>query len=209
MKDPGPGDNPAGNAAARGSRSGDHGPRDLRRGRLLDLAFLIGVALKAVDGLFEVVFGILLLVLGPAQLMHLAQLLTAEELQEDPDDFVAHLLLRAASTLTPSGARIAAAYLLLHGVVKLVIVVAVIRGSAKVYPWVLVALGVFLVWQVAELVLHPTVGIVVLTVLDAAIIALTWREWREHRSFASAFRSVFPPRRRPAAMLSADGGDTP
>jgi uncharacterized membrane protein len=164
------------------------------RGRLFDLAFLIGVALKAIDGLVEVVFGILLLVVGPAQLLHVAQALTAEELQEDPDDFTAHLVLRAASALTPSGARVAAAYLLLHGIVKLVIVAAVIRGSARVYPWVIGALGAFLVWQVVELVIHPTVGIVVLTVLDALIIALTWREWHERRSFAAAFRSAFPPR---------------
>lgn len=179
------------------------------RGRMFDLAFLVGVALKAVDGLFEVVFGVLLLVLGPAELSHLAQQLTAAELQEDPDDFAAHLLLRAASSLTRSGATIAAVYLLLHGVVKLVIVAALIRGSTRVYPWVIAALGAFLVWQVVELVIHPTAGLWVLTVLDAVIIALTWREWREHRDLREAFRSVFPRRERRSDALSTEGGDTP
>lgn len=160
------------------------------RGHVLDLLFLIGVTLKGLDGAGELLLGLPLLFFSHAQLTSLAGSVTAEELTEDPHDLVANLLLRSAAHTTHGTLLFVALYLVVHGVVKLAIVLALIWGKERVYPWAIGALGLFVVFQVVELVLHPSVSVALLTVLDVVIIGLTWREWRRHRSLRETFSAT-------------------
>jgi uncharacterized membrane protein len=164
------------------------------RQRTLDRVFLLGIAVKGLDGIVELIVGLPLLFLHPAQVDALAQSITAEELTEDPHDAIAHLILNGTGNLDARLSFVTAVYLVIHGLVKVTIILAMIRGSARVYPWALAALAAFLVWQAVELILHPSIGVAVLTLLDALIIALTWREWRAGRSLHDALRCAFPPR---------------
>lgn len=148
------------------------------RSHLLDLFFLLGVAAKGIDGVIEAIGGIVLLWVSPEQLATAAQGVTAEELSEDPHDLIANLLLHGVAHLDSAATAFLAAYLLLHGVVKLGIITALIVGSLRVYPWAIAALTAFLIFQGYELVVHPSAGVAVLTVIDALIVWLTWREWR-------------------------------
>lgn len=175
------------------------GRRRTRPSVLLDLLFLVGVVGKGIDGLVELVGGILLLMVTPGQLASLVHLLTAEELSEDPHDLFATLLLHGVAHLGATTTTMLAAYVLLHGVVKVAIVIALLLGSRRVYPWAIGALGIFLVIQLVSLVATPSVGVVVLTVLDAVIILLTWREWHENRTLHDTWRSTLRAlRRRPS-----------
>jgi len=67
-----------------------------RRGDLLDRAFAVGIILKGLDGILEVVGGLLLLVVSPEAIDRLSRFLTQHELSEDPHDFLATHLLHAA-----------------------------------------------------------------------------------------------------------------
>jgi uncharacterized membrane protein len=158
--------------------------------RVLDLVFLLGVLFKGIDGLVEFVGGIVLLFVTPATLLGAATALTAKELSEDPHDLLANLLVHGATHLGSSGIAFIAAYLLLHGAVKLAIVVALLIGSRRVYPWAMAALGAFLIFQIYELVTAPSLGVAVLTVFDAVIIWLTWREWRRGRELRDTWRGT-------------------
>ncbi|MBT2504159.1 DUF2127 domain-containing protein [Curtobacterium sp. ISL-83] len=161
-----------------------------RRQRLVDRVFVIGVTLKGLDGLAELLFGIPLLFLRPAQINALAQSATSEELREDPHDLISNLLLHGAAHLSGSAALLGAIYLIFHGAVKLAIIVALLRGTRRVYPWAIAALGAFLVLQVVQFSIHPSVGVALLSVMDAVIIVLTWREWREGRTLPDAWRNA-------------------
>lgn len=173
------------------------------RERWFDLVFLVGFAFKAVDGIVELAAGIPLLFLRPGQVEAAARLVTAGELQEDPDDLLAHLIRHGVATLSADATLFAAAYLIVHGLVKLGIVAAVFRGSRRLYPWAIAALGGFVVWQGYEFVVHPGVGLALLTLFDTVIVALTVREWRHHRSLGDAVRSILgrspAPRQHPSA----------
>lgn len=160
------------------------------RERVLDLVFLVGVLFKGLDGLVELVGGVLLLFATPATLLSAANRVTAEELSEDPHDLLANLIVHGAAHLHGGGVTFVAAYLLLHGVVKLAIVVALLVGSRRVYPWAMAALGAFLIFQLYELVTKPSLGVAVLTVFDAVIIWLTWREWRRGRELRTTWRGT-------------------
>lgn len=160
------------------------------RARLLDILFLVGIAAKGIDGVIEIIGGAFLLWVSPGQLADAAKSVTAEELREDPHDLIANLLLHGVSHLGSATTSFLAAYLLLHGVVKIAIIVALITGSLKVYPWAIGALTAFLVFQGYELITQPSVGVAVLTVIDLLIVLLTWREWRQGRTLRETWRSV-------------------
>jgi uncharacterized membrane protein len=66
----------------------------------LDHVFEIGVVLKGIDGLLEVVGGVLLLLVARAEVSGLVHALTQHELSEDPRDLIATRLLHTASSLT-------------------------------------------------------------------------------------------------------------
>ncbi|HVB77458.1 MAG TPA: DUF2127 domain-containing protein, partial [Candidatus Nitrosotalea sp.] len=105
------------------------------RGDLLDRAFLVGIVLKGLDGVLEVTGGVILLLVSPSTIDRVTQTLTQHELSEDPHDFIANHLLHATGALTGASLRFGAAYLLSHGLVKIVLVAALLRNKLWAYPW--------------------------------------------------------------------------
>ena len=75
---------------------------------LLDRTFLVGIVLKGIDGVLEVLGGLLLLLVSPASINRLTISITQHELSEDPHDFIATHLLKTAHGLTGSGVHFGA-----------------------------------------------------------------------------------------------------
>lgn len=152
-----------------------------RRDHVLDVVFLVGVFFKGLDGLVELIGGVLILFLSPAGLTSVARSLTAGELLEDPHDIIANLLLKGARQLDAQGTFVIALFLLIHGVVKVAIVISLIVGATRIYPWAIGALSILTIVQIVDFVVKPSIGVALLTLMDFVVIVLTWREWRQHR----------------------------
>jgi len=148
--------------------------------------FDVGVLAKGIDGVLEIIGGALLFVVDPQQLHHLARLLLQHELSEDPDDAVASYLLHTAQHLATSTETFAAAYLLWHGVVKVGLVAGLLLRQRLAYPAAIVAFLVFLGYQLYRYTHTHSPELLVLSVCDVFIIALTWLEYRRLRA-AHAF----------------------
>jgi uncharacterized membrane protein len=149
------------------------------RDRGLDRAFFISLVLKGLDAVVEVVGAILLLAVSPTTWNNLVVRLTRHELSQDPHDFIARHLLHVTANLSHTRA-FGATYLLIHGLVKIVLVVALWRRLWWAYPVALAVFGLFIAYQLYRLVLDPTLGMVALTLFDAVVIWLIWREYRAH-----------------------------
>ena len=147
----------------------------------LDRIFEIGIIGKGLNGAAELLGGLLLLLVTPDRIRHFAAALTQGELSEDPHDFVARYLLHTANGLTGSAVIFGAIYLLVHGAVKVVLVIALLLNKLWAYPWMIIVLLIFIGYQVYRIVLQPSAGLIVLTIFDAMIVALTWREYRRQR----------------------------
>jgi uncharacterized membrane protein len=154
-------------------------PRDL-----LDQTFEVGIILKGLDGVLEVIGGLLLLVVTPATIDRIVTSLTQHELSEDPHDLLATHLLKTAHGLTGSAVLFGAVYLLAHGLVKVVLVAALLKDQLWAYPWMIAFLGVFIVYQLYRLSLRSSLGLTALTIFDAGIACLTWREYRKQLALA-------------------------
>lgn len=164
---------------AAGSSSG------LRRVSAEDRTFRILIVLKGLDGVLEVLGGILLLFIKPGQIGAVAQFLTQHELSEDPHDFFANLVLHGSNSLASGHATLfGAIYLLSHGLVKVVLVLAVLRDKLWAYPWLIVFLVIFILYQVYRMIVRFTLGMLLLTLFDIVVVWLTVREYRRNKERA-------------------------
>ena len=149
----------------------------------LDKTFKIGLMLKGLDGVLEVIGGILLLFLTPQAIQHVVRALTAHELSEDPHDMIARYLLHTTAHLHHGTTLFGAIYLLSHGIAKVVLVALVLRDKLWAYPWLIGLLLAFIAYQLYQITaVHFSVGLTLLTVFDAILVWLTWREYRARRA---------------------------
>jgi uncharacterized membrane protein len=150
--------------------------------------------LKGLDGVLEIVGGILLLFLSPHAIEHIARTLTAHELSEDPHDVIARYILHTASHLTTSTTLFGAVYLLSHGVAKVVLVALVLKDKLWAYPWLITLLLAFIAYQLYRITaVHFSVGLTLLTVFDAVLVWLTWREYQARRTRRHPVKTPRPP----------------
>ena len=103
--------------------------------------FEVGVWLKGAHALIECAGGILLYLVTTETIASWVNMLTQEELIEDPNDFIASHLSRMAAGFSVASKEFYAFYLLSHGLIKLLLVIGLLRGKLWSYPASLAALG--------------------------------------------------------------------
>jgi uncharacterized membrane protein len=148
------------------------------RDALLHWAFRLGILLKGLDGVVEIIGGSLFLCFSRGQLADFIGRVTRGELLEDPDDLIANSLRHAFDHLSTSSKVFVAVYLLGHGVVKLLLVVGLWRRKQWVYPFACVMLIGFIGYQTWRMFRHFSAGLCIFTFLDGIILALIWNEYR-------------------------------
>ena len=147
----------------------------------LDKTFNATLLIKGLDGILELVGGILLLIISPDTINNWAKSLTQNELSKDPHDFIARHLLHFTGHLH-STQFFGAMYLLIHGVAKLVVVVGLYRREHWSYYVAFAFLGGFGIYQIYRLTVHFGILLFLLTIFDGVILVLTTLEFRRMRA---------------------------
>lgn len=146
---------------------------------LLDKTYEVGIILKGIDGVLELI-GAAALLFIPGHYFHaFSHWITELEAGSSHQGFISTHITRFGEELANGRHVFAILFLLTHGLVKVVLVVCLLRNKLWAYPFGLVALTLFLVYQLYEMAIRPTFGMGFLTVLDAIIIWLVWREWHQ------------------------------
>lgn len=159
-------------------RATDAAARGGRPARLLHRAFEASVLVKGLFAAGEALLGALLYHVANDRILTLVRWLTAHEITEDPNDVLAAALLRMVQSLSVGTQDFFASYLVVHGVLKLAVVLLLARGILWANPLAVVVLSGFVLYQAHRFVLHPDVGLVLLSLLDLAVIVLTLLEYR-------------------------------
>src|SRR5579884_2241427 len=113
----------------------------------LDRAFEISLLLKGLDGLVETLSGILFLFVKPPWVLDVAHGIAGYQ----PHNFIGQHILEAARHFSKGTAVFAALYLLSHGIVKIVLVLAILREHLWAYPGLIVVTGAFMLYQLYEI----------------------------------------------------------
>ena len=148
---------------------------------LLDRVFDAMIGLKGLNGVLELLGGLALLIID---IEHLRMLrwVSVHAFVSHPDSAIAQWMNAFADRLGADSADFAGWYLMLHGAIKIAMVWALLKQKLWAYPWTLVVIAGFIVYQSYEIIFHFTWMMVLLTVFDLVVIWLTWREWQEQKT---------------------------
>ena len=144
---------------------------DIRR------VFRASLWLKGAHSLVEVLGGLALALISHDTIIAIATALTRAELMEDPRDLVANALRQAAEGITTDAQSFAAWYLFSHGLIKLVLVAAVLANRVWAYPAFMAAMIGFILYQAYRMSFEVSFVLVAITVLDVVVLALAWHEY--------------------------------
>ena len=150
------------------------------RDRFLHETFRVGILLKGLDGVSEIVGAFLVWFLNPVTAEGILRAFFRHELAENPHAFLATYLLGELHSLANSKG-FAAVFLLSHRLTKVVLVIALWFDRLWAYPLTIFVFGAFSVYQIDRFTHTHSVVLALLTLLDLLIIVLTWREYREQR----------------------------
>lgn len=148
---------------------------------LLDKIFEGGIVIKGVGGVLEVLGGFLLLFISPHSIHDFIVFITQRDRIEDPHDMVTTTLLGWTDHLAHGGRVFIIAYLWVHAATKLIAVIGILRNQLWAYPFSLITLGMMMLYQTYSIILHPGIGMILLTVFDVFMLWLIWREYGKAR----------------------------
>jgi uncharacterized membrane protein len=149
--------------------------------KTVHLLFDISLIGKALDGVLEVIGGVVLFFVNAEQINGMLKVLTLHELSEDPHDFLANLFLHSVQHLSTGTKVFAAFFLLWHGLVKVGLVWALFRRHLWAYPIAILAFGLFLAYQIYRYSHTHSMWLLALSILDLFVILLTWLEYKRLR----------------------------
>ena len=147
-----------------------------------DKLFKVAVTIKGLDGLIQLVLGIVLIFIPPTLITGLANDVVTRDLLGDPNGTLSTHLETAAHNFADGSSRtFAIGYLLLHAVIKLGLVAALLRKIMPLYPVAVVVLGAFVVYEIVRAVHTHSIALPIFAAIDIVIIVLVIREYVQLR----------------------------
>lgn len=147
----------------------------------IHVLFLLAVILKGLDGLLEIVLGLLLMFTD--EFSDVVYFLTRDALIDDPDNYFA-THLRAFANMSHEAFFIGGLYLVGHGAVKAFISGTLWRNYAWAYPAAMALLGLFILYELIHVVQTYSIPFMILALFDATMLWLVWYEYKKwpHRA---------------------------
>lgn len=165
---------------------------EARREQFIDRWFTISVFLKGLISFFEIVVGVAVLLIPPDEVVGFLVDMSQDALADNPHAFFATHSLHALQHLPPLAQGFIAAYLISRGLIKLLLVIALLKNKLWAYPASLAVLGLFVLYQLIEIAKAHSPVVILLTVFDLAVMWFIWREYKmvkadpRHNPVASA-----------------------
>ncbi|GAA3439536.1 DUF2127 domain-containing protein [Kutzneria kofuensis] len=147
-----------------------------------DKLFKVAIGIKGLDGLGQLVLGIVLIFIPPTLITGLANEVVTRDLLGDPGGTLSTHLQTAAHDFADGSSRaFAIGYLLLHAVIKLGLVAALLRKVLPLYPVAAVVLAAFVVYEIVRAVHTHSIALPIFAAIDVVIIILVIREYVQLR----------------------------
>ncbi len=147
-----------------------------------DRMFAVAIAIKGIDGGLQFIGALLLMVIPPTLITGTANMIITRDLLGDPHGTLSTHLAEAAGHFANGSTRwFAIIYLLAHGVIKLVLVWALVKRVMWMFPVAVVVLAGFVVYEVWRAIHTHSIALPVFAAIDVVIIVLIIREYLKLR----------------------------
>ncbi len=154
----------------------DTQPSHLWREKTLHRAFQVSLVLKGLNAFIELGLGVALLF--TTRFNDLIATLSANELIEDPHDFLAQQAQHLMPYLSPHTEVFVGLYLIGHGVVNLFLVGGLLREKLWAFPVALGVLSLLIAYQVVRIAEQHSLILALFTFYDTGVVVLIFREYR-------------------------------
>lgn len=141
--------------------------------------FLIAIFLKAVDGIFQTILGILLLFFSDTA-SGFVLWLVRDALVDDPDNFfLTHV---RAIVMQPHHAYVfGGLYMIAHGAAKAFVAGALLRNYAWAYPVAIAFFGLFIFYEFMHIAATGSIPFMLLALFDIVTLWLVIYDYRHMR----------------------------
>jgi uncharacterized membrane protein len=154
-----------------------------KRPQLLHDAYLGAILIKGFDGAVETLAGLVIALTGPERIYEWVFRLTAPELGGGHHHPALHAIRSGAERLAHGPHHFVIFYLLVHGLLKFGIAVALLRGTARwVFPVASLILTGFIAYMSWRLSLRWSDWLLGAALFDLLTLGLVLNEWRAHDS---------------------------
>lgn len=148
-----------------------------KRSPLLHIAYLVAILIKGFDGALEALAGMIITLTGPERAYEWVIQFTAPELTGHHPAL--HAIRSGATRLAESPHKFVIFYLLVHGILKLGVVSALLRGGGRlVFPVASLILAAFVIYMGTELARHWSGWVLSFLLFDLLTLLLVLNEWR-------------------------------
>ena len=149
-----------------------------RKEKNIHQLFRISVLIKGTISFFEIVAGILVFFITPEVINKIVGLLINGELAEEKSGFLTINLLHLANQYSVGTEIFIAFYLLSRGLIKFLLVVALLKNKLWAYPASIGLLWLFVAYQIYQIIKAGSVFIIALTIFDFFVIYFIWKEYK-------------------------------
>lgn len=146
---------------------------------IFHMGFEIGLILKGINGLLEIVGGLLLLFLNPNRMDRLIVFMTQNELSKDPNDMVANTLISLGHSFSINPNYFGIYYLMTHGLIKCILIFLLWQKKIWAYSLAMIVLAIFITYQLYRYTMSPSAFLIALSVFDSIMIVLIFIEYRK------------------------------
>lgn len=139
--------------------------------------FDVSILLKGAHALVEILGGIFAYFISSDFILRFVVKITQGELLEDPNDFFTKHLLDFANSFSLGTKQFVAFYLFSHGIINFVLVLGLFRKKMWAYHSSFFIFTIFVIYQIYRYTYHPSIFMILLTLLDLITIWLVYREY--------------------------------
>lgn len=140
--------------------------------------FLGSVLLKGAISLAEIVAGLLFFFVTPQEVVDFILSITQVVLPNTLHSMTEVILIAVGHELTIVSATVIGLYLLSRGLIKFLLIWAMLKNILWAYPWSLVVLGLFVLSQLYQIAMTQSLLIIGVTLFDLVVMYFIWREYR-------------------------------
>lgn len=151
--------------------------KSLNKDNIINIGFYGGLIFKAVNALIEVIAGFIMIVLNHEWLNRLIKFVAHSELIEDPRDIVMNYFITMGQNFSISTQYSVAAYMLLHGTTKLVVIWLLLTKKLWAYPFAVVVFALFIAYEMYGYMHSLSVLMLMMVSLDIAIVVMIILEY--------------------------------
>lgn len=140
--------------------------------RIMNLAFRGTLLLKGFYATLEIIAGAVVLFIPQMTILSFAEYLAKREDTSDPTDAIVDHLLQFANSISISTQHFVGTYLILHGIVKVILVVGLLQHKKWAYKAALTFFSLFILYDIYRFTHTHSVALLILAGFDLLIIIL-------------------------------------